>query len=376
MDPTERISRKSPPTYVEGMSSKSLLMTLPNELFLEVASNLQSFEDLNSLVRTSSFFHAMFNPHLFRRAVDADGAVLDDIVGWVLSSYRLASLTLLLDHGLSVNRTYQFTDSAYEYYEETMLRFLCRLNPHRTYYQARSVPLARLLIQRGADLELKDAIRSETVLYIVIQHHNFAIAAQLLKHGAESNAVNKWGETPLWLASMGENLNGVRMVNLLIAHGVAIDGRLGREAPLFPAIRGWNYDVIQVLLAHGADAGIHNQRGETPLHMASRWFRGQDYREHKVVKSLLEHGAVVNATDLYGESPLHWACGVPRDRGLFMVKFLLENGADINAISGLGFNPLQVASSRNNQSGAALLFTHGADVGVLNRGEGEQMNEH
>jgi hypothetical protein len=56
-------------------------MTLPNELFLEVASHLKSFKDLNSLVRTSRFFHGMFNIQLYRRAVAADRRVLDGIVG-------------------------------------------------------------------------------------------------------------------------------------------------------------------------------------------------------------------------------------------------------------------------------------------------------
>jgi hypothetical protein len=59
-----------------------------------VASHLKSFKDLNSLARTSRFFHMMFNPHLYRRAIAADRIVLDGIVGWVLSGHRLASLRL------------------------------------------------------------------------------------------------------------------------------------------------------------------------------------------------------------------------------------------------------------------------------------------
>jgi ankyrin repeat protein len=54
-----------------------------------------------------------------------------------------------------------------------------------------------------------------------------------------------------------------------------------------------------------------------------------------------------------------------------MVKFLLENGADVNAISLIGRSPLRDAFSRKNQSVAALLLKHGADVTVLNREESE-----
>jgi hypothetical protein len=105
-------------------------MALPNELLFEVASHLESFSDLN------------FNIHLYRRAVDASDPVREDIVQWVLSEYRLASLTLLLDNGLSVD---QKLDTLYP---KTLLRRICGLSD-----QKRSVSLARLLIERGADVE-------------------------------------------------------------------------------------------------------------------------------------------------------------------------------------------------------------------------------
>jgi hypothetical protein len=189
------------------MNSKSALMTLPNELFLKVASHLKSFKDLNSLIRTSRFFHGMFNTQLYRCAVAADHFVRDDIVGWVLRRYRLASLTLLLDNGLSVNGTGRFL---MYHCEETMLFTLCRL-----YDQERSVPLARMLIQRGADIEAKNG-NSDTVLICAIRINNYEIAALLLAHGADLNVVGWRGETPLHIAS-------ARMINLLVAHGATVD---------------------------------------------------------------------------------------------------------------------------------------------------------
>jgi hypothetical protein len=187
-------------------------MTLPNELFLEVASHLKSFKDLNALVRTSRFFHGMFNTDLYRRAVAVDSTVRDDIVGWVLRRCRLASLTLLLDNGLSVNHTGRFF-SRY-FYEETMLFTLCRLVD-----QERSVPLARMLIQRGADIEKKN-VYSDTVLLWAIWHDNYEITALLLAHGADLNVMDRWGKTPLHIAS---SQSDARMINLLVAHGATVD---------------------------------------------------------------------------------------------------------------------------------------------------------
>jgi ankyrin repeat protein len=352
MDPTEVIGSNSP------------LMTLPNEMFFEVASHVKSFTDLNSLVRTSRFFHGLFNTHLYRRAVAADCLVRDDIVGWVLTGYQLASLTLLLDNGLSVDHTGTFANypGTMPKCPGTMLHILCTLDD-----QERSFPLAQLLIQRGANTRAKDAY-SCTVLHRAVYHNNSKIAALLLAHGADPNEVNRWGNTPLCLASRRDD---ARMVNLLIAHGAAIDTRHNSNyTPLMDAILGHASDVIPMLLAHGADGGARNNSGQTPLHYASIWFESE---HHELAKSLLECGAIVNATDEDGRTPLHWAAFAPGDSGLFMVKFLLDNGADVNALSTLGSSPLKYSINSNSQRIAAVLITHGADVRVLNRRQREQI---
>jgi ankyrin repeat protein len=132
----------------------------------------------------------------------------------VLSRYRLASLTLLLDNGLSVNHTGQFNyDPDGE--EMMMLHFLSRFN-------TQEVPLARLLIQRGADTNAKN-VHSCTVLHGALVYGNCEIAELLLAHGADPNAVGQWGYTPLHFAIIGRN--EARMINLLIAHGVDIEAR-------------------------------------------------------------------------------------------------------------------------------------------------------
>jgi ankyrin repeat protein len=340
----------------EGIRSKSQLMGLPNELFFEVASNLKSFKDLNSLVRTSRFFHGMFNRDLYRGAVAADDIILDGIVRRVLSKYRLASLALLLDNGLSVNHQVHYRC------EETMLSFLCSLDDHE-----RSVPLARLLIQRGADMKAKDP---RTLLHKALLHGNFEITALLLAQGADPNEVimTEREGTPLHIASKN---NKPEMVNLLIAHGAAIDGRdKDGNTPLhFATWYAWHsQDVISVLLAHGADVGARNHTGATPLHHVARWF-GSDH--HELAKSLLAHGAVVNAMNNVGETPLHWAACVYQDSGLFMVKFLLENGADVNVTSKFWRCSLHNAIHHDNEGVVALLLKHGAEVGALDTRERE-----
>jgi ankyrin repeat protein len=336
MDPTEG-----------GTSSESPLLGLPNELVFEVTSYLEDFKDLNCLVRTSQSFHRALNPHLYRRAVSADIIVLDGIVRWVLSKLQLASLTLLLDNGLSVDYTLPMG---------TMLHCLCGIEECS---QKRSVPLARLLIQRGADMEVKDATGSIiTVLHNAIFCNNCEIAALLLAHGADLKAVNHRGETPLHRASHMPWDND-EMVRLLIAHGANIEARCDfNDTPLIVSSMQRNFRVMAALLEHGADAGVHNKHGVTVLHLASMWFNRE---HHELAKSLLVHGAVVDATDLGGQTPLHSLSSFSKD-GIFMTKFLLENGADVNATTNAGLSPLHYcALSRERRVDlAALLLENGA----------------
>jgi ankyrin repeat protein len=343
----------------EGISSKSLLLGFPNELLLEVGSHLHSFQDLNSLVRSSSVFHKMFNTYLFRRAVAADVAVLHEIVGWVLSRYRLASLTLLLDHGLSVNRIFK---SGSGVFRETMLHSLCKLDDPQ-----RAVPLARLLIQRGADIKANDA-RSSSVLFRAIIRRNCPIVTLLLAHGADPTAAHtKWGHIPLHAASAGSGDNA-EMIHLLIAHGAGahIEARSPEgDTPLSLASLWGNKRVMAALLEYGADAGVHKEKraqtpGKTPLHHASTWFNSE---HHELAKALLEHGANVNATERRGETPLHRALRCNDGNGLFIANFLLENGADINAASNAGLSPLHCALSGQCEADVVtLLLEHGAAV--------------
>jgi ankyrin repeat protein len=343
-----------------GTSIKSPLMTLPNELLSEVASNLKRYNHLNSLVRTSRFFYAMFNPHLYRRTITATNHVLGNIVRWALKECRLGSLTHLLDNGLSIDRTFEFRGQRFK---ETMLSYLCGLGEKYDRLQ-----LARLLIQRGADTKAKNSRYSDTALYKAISYGRCGIVALLLEHGADVNAAESDRVPPLLFAS-DMCTDNAEMVNLLLTHGANIEARSAAGDTALILSSQHKHRVMKALLEHGADAGVHNNRGEGPLHHACYWF-GRDDRE--LAKSLLKHGADVDATDINGRTPLHWLftyCGTDGQDELFLARLFLENGADVNAISNDGLSPLQCALMclwGADPDVIALLLEYGADVGVLN----------
>jgi hypothetical protein len=149
---------------------------------LEVAPHLERFRDLNSLRRTSRFFHTFFGTLLYRRAITANDTARDGIVSWVLSKYRVASLMHLLDSGLSAN--HKFSDG------RDLLHTLCELDDKER--------------SRWHDCCSNEALTSkqricfaQRYLHAAVFNGGRGIVALLLEHGADVNAVDIDGLTPL-----------------------------------------------------------------------------------------------------------------------------------------------------------------------------------
>jgi ankyrin repeat protein len=295
------------------------LLTLPNELLVEVVSNLESFQDLSSLVRTSRVFHNLFNTHLYRRAVAADDPVREEIVVWVLKKYRLASLTLLLYNGLSVHQKLKLG-----WYSKKLLQWACGY----CLDEKLSIPLARLLVERGADVREKDPGDSSTALHVAALNGNYGIAAFLLENGADVDAATTGGCRALHFAVRNQ-FQDPSMIDLLIAHGAAIDAR-NRDGttPLLLAASECHTHLIPELLRHGADACAYDKYRVTPLHCLF----GFQSSDHAVAKLLLKHHADVNAVTRSRCTPLHWCIQTTMLDNVWKVKFLVENGADVNAL--------------------------------------------
>lgn len=78
-------------------------------------------------------------------------------------------------------------------------------------------------------------------------------------------------------------------------------------------------EVVQVLLAAGAEVDIKNKYFQTPIYCASLYGNGE------IVTYLLEAGANVNMKDKDNWTPLHWACWNGHSD---IVQILLPAGAD------------------------------------------------
>jgi len=176
-------------------------------------------------------------------------------------------------------------------------------------------------------------------LHALVQKGDLAGVEKLLRQGAEVDAVDGAGHTPLMLA-VRSNLAGVDMLQLLV--------RYGRTAFLLAVQRG-SQEKAHACLAAGADLEERDSRGKTALmHAAAR-------DDDRLAAWLLELSAMVNAVDKEGYTALMDAC-IHDARNT--ARLLLAAGADITMENNYGEAAVKLAVSPTT---VHLLIEYGAD---------------
>src|SRR5580698_1123559 len=127
--------------------------------------------------------------------------------------------------------------------------------------------IVEYLIRAGADVNARHAEGQSTPLDYAVLMNRFEVVEILLDHGAQASATNK-GLTALHLAARGGE---TRIAKLLIAHGADVNARDdGGSTPIEEAAWRGETAMVRLLIEKGADAGIANpQNGVTPLHAAA-----------------------------------------------------------------------------------------------------------
>ena len=172
--------------------------------------------------------------------------------------------------------------------------------------------------------------------------------------GEDVNAKCGVRGTPLHVASRNGHLNAV---SLLLDHGADLNMTDDRErTALCAAYVGRHLEVMRLLLGRGATADVHYDSYGLLTHDASYGGRVD------AIRLLLQHNANVNATSPRTKTPLHWAAEYGQAN---VAEVLIEHGADINALSDRG-TPLGSASLYGCLEVARILLEHGADVHIRN----------
>lgn len=228
-------------------------------------------------------------------------------------SYRVEKVRLLLNHGAGVN--------CQDVYGKTPMHYLGS-HPVETEVCA----VIDMLIDKGADLEVKDSSGRTPMHYV----RSPVVLDMLAKRRADIEARDHEGNTPLQSILAG----------------------CGAE---------FGPEVVQSLIALGADTAVRNYAGETLLHTAAT----SGFTDG--LSTLLRDGTYLDVTNDRGETPLRAALSRACHGAAAM---LLEKGADAEPLLQHDFDTEQ----RDWRTGATLLVlvsgshTHSAVRALLHCG--------
>jgi ankyrin repeat protein len=241
--------------------------------------------------------------------------------------------------------------------------------------------MVQLLLARGANVNATDDEEGQTALMDPVDNGDADMVQLLLARGANVNAINNSGSTALMKAASNGDAD---MVQLLLARGADVnatdnDGQTAlmkacvssqvsrnprkkskgkkkrkRSSQVYPEGPD-RVDIVQLLLARGADVNATDNYGQTALMVAS--MNG----EADIAQLLIARGANVDATDEYdGETAFMMAA---YNGEADMVQLLLDRGADVNATDNEGQTALMKAEQCDMTVMAQLLIARGAKGG-------------
>ncbi|XP_063396410.1 uncharacterized protein LOC134681002 [Mytilus trossulus] len=158
-------------------------------------------------------------------------------------------------------------------------------------------------------------------------------AKLLLQYNFNPNRCNRFGESPLYLASKNDN---VEIVKLFLQNGADLNlGNKYDQSPLHMAAQYDRIETAQLLLANCFDINVCNNRRETPLHVAT------SYGSKKVVELLLSKGCNPGLFNDKSETPLY----IATTKGdVEIVKLLLKNKCDpdVQSATHISWNALKL----------------------------------
>ena len=129
--------------------------------------------------------------------------------------------------------------------------------------------VVQALLEYGADPNDRGP-DGRAALHLAAQSGNLDLIAVLLAYGADANAVDATGNTPLAATLRRKSQQRAAAIAALLAGGADPNVRMGSETPLHKVARDNDHALAKLLLAHGANVTALDTRGRTPLTVAAR----------------------------------------------------------------------------------------------------------
>ncbi|MBV9669661.1 MAG: ankyrin repeat domain-containing protein [Acidobacteriales bacterium] len=192
----------------------------------------------------------------------------------------------------------------------------------------------------------------DEALHAAVQAGKLEQVKRLLAAGADVNARDPLGSTPLFVASC---LGNTDVASLLLADGALVDA--GRpdapSSPLECAVLTDHADIVKLLLASRADVDTRCHDDQSLLHVAARRGNAQ------IAEVLLRAHADISSVDANGNTALDQAV---LDGQSQVVSLLIAHGANVARVHPLdGRGPLHEACIKGFATLVPTLITARAD---------------
>ncbi|KAM0162436.1 hypothetical protein ACHAPG_001800 [Botrytis cinerea] len=211
--------------------------------------------------------------------------------------------------------------------------------------QAGNLEIIELLLDAGAKTEGINLISNQTPLWLAIQMGNAKTIELLLDKCAEIE------EGHLMLAVEKESVD---IVDLLVQRVTKSRAKImaGHHSPihrpsLLLAIKIGNYDIIKLLLKHGA--GVYSRDLETTVLDSG----------DKIVELLINHGVEIGATASQSQVALILAAHFGK---VNLIRLLIKRGVELEVANGRGQTPLMIAVRIGDYESMELLLDNGAKL--------------